>query len=675
MVGSNFKQVEPDHGEDANFKTEVRSLYNDYYLYFGIICYDTVGRKNFKVPNLKRNFAFQKQDLVGITIDTFNDQRNSMTFFVNPYGAQRDYISFDDTYFDVAWNGLWKVKTTRTDEYWIAEFAIPWKTLRYKFNDGKQPYFGINFQRVRRTSNEKSAWSVYPRSVGFNRMQYAGILTGFTPPKPTTNLQVNPYSLVKNQSQPSLKFKMGGTIKWTINPNLVFDATVNTDFAQADVDQLVNNLTRFSVLFPEKRQFFLEDASLFGVGITGGENSMSGSISLIPFFSRRIGLDEDNRPVPLDFGGRMVYRSAERNAGGMFIQQRGVGNKPRQHFLVGRYSEDIGNYSRIGVITTAKRTASTDINDSFLNYTTAVDGFFRLNAETLLRGMVAYAGGNSGKKEGWAGYVQYQYKNGSVNAWLTSAIITENFDPKAGFISRGNVISVTPGIELNLRGKWLPFQKKVRAYVPSLREEYYYQASTGILQERKIEVAPIAFNLINGGKIKLSYSHHYQNILTGFRPLGIAIDLGKYIYSRYQFAFSSDGSRKLSYNLSYGTGGYFNGSLSSLSASVTFSPNPYISVEAGIDRNNLRGVGEPAIDKVVNIYTFNSRLALNPQLQLILSYQRNSLNNSNIYSGRLSWEYKPLSFIYLVFNRREFGISDRHSDQNFILKINFLKQF
>lgn len=676
-VGLGFKQIEPDPGEDAKFKTEVKSLYNDQYLYFGIICHDTAGRNKFKVPDLKRDFAFQNHDLVGITIDGFNDRRNSMTFFVNPYGAQRDYLSFDDTYFDVAWDGLWRVNTTRTDEFWIAEFAIPWKTLRYKINGDKQPYFGLNVQRVRRTSNERSAWSVYPRSVGFNRMQYAGVITGFNPPKPATNILVNPHSLLTNdpESPASISIKAGGEVKWALNPNLVFDATVNTDFAQADVDQLVNNLTRFSVLLPEKRQFFLENASLFGVGITGSENSPSGNISLIPFFSRRIGLDENNRPVPLDYGGRMVYRSAERNTGTMFIQQRGVDRNPRQRFFVGRYSENIGRYSRVGIITTAQRTVPTDTSNSFLTHTTAVDGFFRLNAENLLKGMVAYAGGTTRKNGDWAGYVQYQYNNSRVNAWLTSVIITENFDPSAGFVSRRNVISATPGAELNLRGKWMPIQKKIRAYVPSLRGEFYHQASTGILQEQTIEVAPLAFNLINGGEIKGSYSHHYQNILTGFRPLGITISKGKYTYSRYRFAFSSDASRKLSYDVSYETGGYFNGNLNSIDASVAFSPNPYVSVEAGINRNDFKEVGTTAVDKTVNLYTLNSRLALNPQLQLTLSYQKNSLDDSSSYNGRFSWEYKPLSFIYLVFNRREFDVFKRQPEQNSIVKINFLKQF
>ncbi len=668
---SDFLQIEPKPGQNANFRTVVKSLYNDKFLYFGIICYDTIGKKKFKAPDLKRDFNFQNHDLVGITIDGFNDQRNSVTFFVNPYGAQRDYLSFDDTYFDADWNGLWRVKTSRTDDYWIAEFEIPWKTLRYKINKDEPPHFGINFQRVSRSTNEKSAWSVYPRSVGFNRMEYAGILSNFDPPKPTTNIQVNPYALVSNDIENGKKLKLGGEIKWAVSPNLVVDATVNTDFAQADVDQLVNNLTRFSVLFPEKRQFFLENASLFGIGLSGG----SGNVSLIPFFSRRIGLDSNNRPVPIDYGGRAVYRSNKRNFGAMFLQQGSLDSIATQKYWVGRYSENIGKYNRIGAIFTAKSTASINDKPTYLDYTGAFDGFFRLDGRNSLSTMFSFTKNDSENKNGYAGFLHYQYIDNRVNAWLTSTLITDGYRPESGFVSRKNIFANIAGIEGNLRGKWLPFQQRIRDYAPSVSTEFYHEAATGNILEQKIVVSPLAFNFLDGGEAKLTYSYNYQNIFEPFRPLGIEIAIGKYTYNRYDVSYSSDASQKLSYDATYGIGGYFNGRLNSLDANLVYSPYPYVSLGVGINNNEFKKVGVSKDNKSVTLYSFNSRFALNPQLQLTFLYQKNSLDKSDMYNARLSWEYMPLSFVYLVFNNREYGLLKTTKEQNSIVKISFLKQF
>lgn len=672
---TNFVQIEPRPGQNANFRTEVKGIYNNKYLYFGIVCYDSIGRNNFKVPDLKRDFNFPDHDLIGITFDGFNDERNSVTFFVNPFGAQRDYLSFDDTYFDADWNGLWRVKTSRTNAYWIAEFEIPWKTLRYKLDGDEPPHFGINFQRVSRSTNEKSAWSVYPRAVGFNRMEYAGVLTGFVPPEPTTNIQLNPYALVSNTSGTDTEFKAGGELKWAVTPNLVVDATVNTDFAQADVDQLVNNLTRFSVLFPERRQFFLENASLFGAGISGGSGSVSGNVSLIPFFSRRIGLDGNDRPIPIDYGGRAVYRSDKRNFGAMFVQQAGLDSTAGQNYWVGRYSENIGKYGRIGTIFTANSAASKNGSPAYFDHTVAVDGFFRLDEKNILNTMVSFTKNHLEAKSGYAGYLQYRYIGNRANAWLTSTWITDDYRPESGFVSRKNIFANIAGIEGNLRGNWLPFPQKIRDYAPGISTEFYHEAGTGHILEQKIALAPLSCNFLDGAKATFLYSYNYQNIKERFRPLGIDIAMGKYAYGRYDLTYSGDASRKFSYGASYGIGGYFNGNLNSLNVNVVYSPYPYVSLGAGVDHNEFGKVGITQDDTSATLYTANTRLALNPQLQLTFLYQRNSLDKSDIYNARLSWEYMPLSFVYLVFNSREYGLFEAITEQNSIVKVSFLKQF
>ncbi|MFZ9159668.1 MAG: DUF5916 domain-containing protein, partial [Aquirufa sp.] len=328
-LGIDF-QVEPFQGNKASFSSQVKMLYNHQYLYVAAILGDTVGKNGYRAPNLKRDYQFVENDLFGIAIDGFNDKRNAIVLQSNAYGAQRDLLAFDDRQFDIDWDGLYRVRTQRSDSSWVAEFAIPWQTLRYPKTDGtKAQDWGINFFRVRRASNELAVWSPHPRSMSPLRMDYAGKLTGIIPPPPTgTNIRFIPYLLqVSNNSEgteignaSTSDFKLGGEIKWAISPTSIMDFTFNTDFAQADVDRQVNNISRFSVFFPERRQFFLENASLFSAGLAPVNEVVGGSMYIQPFFSRTIGLDQNVNPIAITAGTRFVYRSEKRNFGGIYMR-------------------------------------------------------------------------------------------------------------------------------------------------------------------------------------------------------------------------------------------------------------------------------------------------------------------------------------------------------------------
>jgi hypothetical protein len=190
-----FTQIEPHQGAAPNFETFVKVLYNKEYLYFGIFSKDSLGRKAIRATDFKRDFDYRQHDLVNIAFDGFNDKRNAMCFAANAYGAQRDYLAFDDLYFDIDWDGLWRVRTTRTDSGWFAEIAIPWQTLRYpKTNDSIQNW-GLNMYRNRRLTNELTAFSPFPRVFDDARMEYAGILKNLQPPPPRPNVRFQPYFL------------------------------------------------------------------------------------------------------------------------------------------------------------------------------------------------------------------------------------------------------------------------------------------------------------------------------------------------------------------------------------------------------------------------------------------------------------------------------------------------
>lgn len=673
-----FTQIEPYQGEAPNFRTDVKVLYNRRYLYFGVISHDPQGRKAIRATDFRRDFDFQRHDLVSLAFDAFNDKRNAISFATNAYGVQRDLLAFDDLYYDIDWNGLWQVRTARTDTGWTAEIAIPWQTLRYPKSTDTLQSWGFNIYRNRRLTNEITAFSQFPRSFSAVRMDYAGLLTNLKPPPPRPNIQVQPYLLTaydryKNfdtsRKPQETNFKAGGEVKWAISPNAVLDLTANTDFAQAEADQQVNNISRFSVFFPEKRQFFLENASLFGVGVSGQDDGSGGLMRMQPFFSRRIGLDNNGVPIPIIGGGRFVYRSSGLNYGAIAMRQKSAGDEPATNFFVGRFSKNVGAQNRIGGLTTLRNTPNGT------NMVNTIDGFFRFKESHSLNAMVSQSA-TTGRRPGFAGIAQYYYITNRFKIWWTQSIVTKDYDPGVGFVSRTDVIGTTPGIYYYYRGSHLPFKKWIRAFEPGFAGELYHQASTGRLLQRDLSFFPLFLNLMSGAYLGYGLIHSFQRLTEPFEPLGIYLQPGDYTYLHHQLLAGSDPSKIINAQLLYDFGNYFNGKLNAIDMRLQVAPVPHVSITGRLNRNHFKDVGMPQATAKVDLYSIQGRFALNPRVQLIGFYQRNSENNLANYNIRFSWEYRPLSFVYLVYNRQAFdGVQKRQTEDHVIAKISFLKQF
>jgi Domain of unknown function (DUF5916)/Carbohydrate family 9 binding domain-like len=692
---TDFVQIEPRQKEPANQKTVFKLLYNADYLYVGAIMYEPGGKKALRVPNLQRDFDYGGSDQIGLSIDGFNDERNAMVFMANPYGSQRDLLTFDDQVFDEDWDGLWRVRTSRSDTAWIAEFAIPWETLRYQPN-AKSQTWSINFFRLRRMTNEQTAWSAVPRAFSPSRMQYAGKLTNIHAPPPSPNIRIQPYVLVSDNRYDGSELynfkdgssvKYGGEIKWAVTPNTVIDLTYNTDFAQADADQQVNNLSRLSVFFPERRQFFLENASLFGTGLSPLDDFYGGQQRIQPFFSRRIGLDNNGRAVPIEAGFRIVNRSLKSNSGFMYVRQRESGSDNATNFSVARYSQNVGKQNRIGLI-------GTWVNDRFHdNFTGSADGFFRIDESTSVNAMAMVSQG-TGEEMGYSGYYQMSHQGIKWNYWLSQNIVNQTFNPEMGFVSRSNVIENSAGGYWLCRDKWLP--KSIRSFEPGGFYLNYYSATTKKLLEERWNINPVWFSFQNGGAFGLFADVYYQflDYSDGSEKLSffnVDIPQGKYNYNRYGIFIASDESKKISLRVIGETGNYYNGRLTTISANARFAPLPHISIEGRVANNNYQNLGVNSESGNNQLYTISGRFALNPRVQLISFYQHSSISNFDVWNVRFSWEYQPLSFIYLVFNQR--GYDDfrtklsndglrfrtnelaRQVEQQTIAKISYLKQF
>lgn len=672
-------QYEPRQGEAPSLKTEVRILFDEKNLYFSGVCYDSAGRKGIRVPNMQRDFSFDENDLLGIAIDGLLDKRNAMAFQTNPYGAQRELLISDGSNFNREWISLWSVKTKIYDWGWTAEFAIPWKSIRYKAGSDRM---GIIILRSMRRLNENVTYPPIPRVFTPYQMPYEAVLTGLELPADIgINVQVNPYVLAESfkedkegSTSREQDVKVGGEVKWALGTNTVMDFTINTDFAQVDVDRQVVNLARFSVLFPERRQFFLEGNEIY---------TMQALDALQPFFSRRIGLDDSGNPIPIDAGVRFTTRSPEKNVGALVIRQRAQGGNPAANFAVARYSHNLTDQgTRIGGLATFRYDEADSSGKTNANSTVTIDGLYRPNQKTNVFWMLS-GSNNSGlmNNSGWAGSVWAYYDTNDIYAGHVQAVVSDKYDPRTGFVDATNYILISPAVALKLRPKWLP-SKWIRQYSPSVTMYFYNYYQDLSFREGYISYSPLSLDFQNGGSFSYDFTTNWQNLIEPFTPLGITIEPGRYSYNNHSFALESDNSRKLFFSTEYNFGGYFNGNIQSLSASARIAPDPHVALTLSYSHNNIQNLGVSASSVTTNLATAEIRLALNPRVQWISFFQYNTAVNRSTLNTRVQWEYKPLSFIYLVLNnnRQDFfnsetQINSRINTQQGVFKITYLKQF
>ena len=670
-------QVEPYQGTKPTEQTTVKILYNDKYFYLGAFCRDSFGLKKLRVQNLARDFDFFENDLIGIQFDCFKTKRNAVTFQTTPYGAQRDMQVFDDNIKDPDWDALWKVRTMRTDSGWYAEFAIPFITLRYPKSDGDTNSWNFNIIRTIRRNFEITAFPGYPRSFSPYRMSYVASLTNINPPKSGKNLRIVPYVnyqaaqiKIGDSTAFEQKPKFGGELKWAPNANSVLDLTVNTDFAQADADRQVINLKRFSVFFPERRQFFLENSGIYSPGVDG---------SLKPFYSRSVGLDMFGNPIPIDAGARFTSRHTKYNSGIMVLRQRGDSINPDSYVAVGRYQQNYGEQNNIGVLITNKYDAfRKGGTQPYNNFTATIDGLHRFNQKLSIEYLYTHSvNSDTTIQQGDAGSLSigYNANNGSLTTRHT--LITERYNPSLGFVSRNNLIEHNPGGYFIIRKKWFP--KFIRSYEPGAFAFIYQSQKDYSFQEAYVNVFLCYLLFSNGGSLDLTYQPNWQNLPVDFYPVDVLIPKGNYMYNRAWVDYSTDRSKKVSLSLGGSTGGYFNGYQNELTAGLRFAPIPHIAMRVDYEYNQFRNLGLYKQNLETQLITANVRLALNPRVQLTGFYQYNTFTEKTRWNVRLSWEYQPLSYIYLVYNnfKYPYSIADKtlFNEQQTIFKVTYLKQF
>ena len=508
-----FLQTEPDEGQPATERTEVWVSFDGDHVYVSFRCFESDASR--MVANEMRrdsNAIWQGNDLVGFMFDTFHDRRNSVLFVANAISGRQDGQVSNERQWNGDFNPVWEVETGRFGGGWTVEAAIPFKSLRYRA--GAQQTWGFNALRVNRWKNEISLITPGPSGQGQQGLQYASIaptLVGIEAPPAAANLDLKPYlvsDVTSDRSTPSGADEVGASIgldvKYGITQNITADLTVNTDFAQVEADEQQVNLTRFSLFFPEKREFFLENQGLFAFGgaATGGQSASASSTPIL-FYSRRIGLDQ-SRMVPIRAGGRMTGRIGRYSFGLLNIRtgQDDPAAPPATNFAVVRLRRDILRRSSIGLIVTDRSAGATG---GGRNLAYGLDGGFGFFANLNVNTYWARTRTDGLSGDDTSHRAQLDYDGDRYGLQIERLAVGGDFRPEVGFVRRGDMRRTSGEARFSPR---LPRVDAIRKLVWSGAVDYI-ENGAGMLETRE-QKATFGIDFENSDVFRLDYTRTYE---------------------------------------------------------------------------------------------------------------------------------------------------------------------
>ena len=661
--GGDFVQNEPRTGEPATEQTEVRLLYDDENLYIGVYCFDSAGRDGVTVTEVKRDYRPFDNDHFSFVLDTFDDNRNGFLFGTNPQGAQREgQVEGDGNSSNFDWDAIWYVKARITEQGWQAEFAIPFKTLRFKSLESQR--WGVNFLRVIRRKNEQTYWSPIPRPYRLPRVSLAGELEGLSGVQQGRNLYVKPYlsaPLVRREED-DIDFipDVGFDVKYGVTPGLTLDLTANTDFSQVEADNQQINLTRFSLFFPEKREFFLENADLFQFGKSG--SGFRAGRDMIPFFSRRIGLSR-GQVVPILGGARLSGRAGQYRLGIITMQADEFEETPSTNFSVIRVSRDVLSKSDIGGIFVSKH-----VNDGYNNRTYGVDANLNflqyLDISSYL--IKTDTSGISGQDK--AGDLSVEWNDRFMNLKAEHLSIQDNFNPEVGFVPRTGIRKSSGEVTLRPRpGEAIPWIREMR---PSAAVEYLTDQEN-VLETRRVD-QNISISFEDSSNVWFTRRNQFERLDEPFEiRSGQFIPAGDYEFVEYSSSISSNRSRMFSASLMLRNGDFFDGHKNSYQLDFAFRPSYHFAAEVNWSRENLE---LPSGDFKTHLVTTRVNYSFTPHMFLDALIQYNSTVEEIASNIRFNFIYKPLSDLFLVYNERRSTTGDV-LDRAIILKLTYIFDF
>ena len=665
---SDFIQQLPDEGAPATERTEAWVMFDDENFYVAGRCWDSAPPSEWTATEMRRDaFNMLNNDLFGFLIDTFYDRRNALLFYANPAGGFVDQAITNEGNPNRDWNPVWDVKTGRFDGGWTIEMVVPFKSLRYR--PDRDQVWGIQIRRTVIRKNEWAYLTLIPISAagfggrgGVFRVSAAGTLVGLETPPVSNHLEIKPYAIggmtTDVNAPPGQGTRHGGLgvdLKYGVTRNLTADFTVNTDFAQVEVDEQQVNLTRFNLFFPEKREFFLEGRGIFDFARGSFRTARSlrqGSVlgtgdAPTLFYSRRIGL-EDRQVVPILGGGRLTGKVGAFDVGALNIQtdDEMVSGTPGTNFTVLRVKRDLLRRSSIGALLTSR---SVSLDGAGSNQAYGADANFSFFDSVNFLGYYARTRttGLTGRDASYQ--ARFDYGADRYGFELDHLLVEDNFRPDMGFLRRDNFRRTSVSGRFSPRPQSI---ESVRQFVLEASLDRFLTAAAGWLETRQQQVA-LQTELENSDQFGVRLSDSYELLQTPFRPSGggVTIPVGDYDFTDVRLTYALGPQRLLNGRVEVATGGYFDGKLTSIDLSrgrVDLSPR--LSVEPSFSFNWIDLPGGSFRTDLARgrlNYTFSPRMFVSGL------FQYNSTSRTLGTNLRLRWEYSPGSELFVVFTEEQ----------------------
>ena len=649
---SDFIQQEPQEGQPATEKTEAWILFDDVNLYIASRNWDSHPEREVANELRRDNGNILGNENFTFVIDTFHDRRNGYLFQTNPLGALRDMTVTDDQQ-NSAWNGIWYVKTGRFENGWTMEVAIPFKSLRYR-GSGPQTW-GINLRRLVKWKNEFSYLSLVPAALGttgVSRMASAATMIGLETPAESKNIEFKPYAVASSISNrtAAVPFDNRGNanagldFKYGLTRSLILDATYRTDFAQVEEDLQQVNLTRFSVFFPEKREFFIEGQGIFDFGGVQAGNS-PGDVPLL-FFSRQIGLSQ-GQAVPVLGGVRLTGRSGPFSIGALNIQTEDEpsASAVATNFSALRIKRNLFRRSNVGVMATRRGPAVGAIATP--SYTVGADAtmlFFKSINVTGYYALTRVPGKNGAAVTGASYRGRFDYTNDRYGASAEHMLIDQDFMPQVGYVRRTDVRRSFGQLRFSPRPRQSTIIRKLTWQTSG---DYVTDASASTLQSRELSgLFRIEFQ--SSDQVSVDHSREFELLPTRFTiSPGVVVPAGGYSYSTTRLTYALGQQRKVSGRLSAASGTLYEGTKTELAYSGRWGVAPQFSVEPSI---TLNWVHLPHGDFTARLVS--SRFTVTPSARMLISsLVQFNIDTHNLNSSvRLRWEYTGGSELFAVYS-------------------------
>ncbi len=678
---TDFIQNVPTEGAISTERTEAWILYDADTIYIVGRCWDSAPPEKWVANELRRDTnQLRQNDHFGALLDTFHDRRNGFFFYVNPLGARADTAVTDEGNNNSDWNPVWEARTSRFDGGWTAELAIPFKSLRYV--SGVDQIWGLQLRRSIRRKNEWTHLTALPAADGgptaLTRVSSAANLVGLDLPAAGKNIEVKPYiisSLTTDRlHSPPLARDLDGNggldFKYGVTANLTADVTVNTDFAQVEADEQQVNLTRFSLVLPEKRDFFLEGRGVFDFARWAGSGSATTSTTPSLFYSRRIGLNA-GRIVPIEVGGRLTGKAGRYGIGLMNIQtaDESTSSTPSTNFSVLRVKRDILRRSSIGAIFTNRSRAVAGKGD---NQAAGVDAAISLYENVNINAYYATTktDGLEGDSSSYQG--RFEYGGDRYGARAEYLVVGDNFNPEVGFVRRDNFARSFGSLRFSPRPKRM---KRVRKFTYEGNLEYI-ENGAGALETRN-GTGRFNAEFQNSDQFTAQVSNEYELLVRPFAiSRGVTIPVGGYSFNDVFVSYLLGQQRRVSGQFSVQQGTFYDGTLTAfgysgarVSVTTRFSVEPSVSVNrVRLDEGNFTNT----------VLRARSDYGFSPLMFASALVQYSSSDHTFSSNLRFRWEYSPGSELFVVY-------TDEHDtlgtgapalrNRAFVVKVNRLLRF